>query len=137
MLEAKGYDVSELSYESVLGADTDIRHWRAKFAEHMDELLRTDHQDRRYDDEDVGFDDLFYNHSENRGETWAASDYRVDGSTPGSAWVDDPWVGRVGDTLHFVWTDGRSGSGDVLSHTLAVGTETEPISVPAESLDSG
>ncbi len=50
MLETKGYDVSELSYESVLGADTDIRHWRVKFAEHMDRLLRTDHQDRTYDD---------------------------------------------------------------------------------------
>ena len=50
LLEAKGYDVNELSYESVLGADTDIRHWRAKFADHMDEILATEHQDRRYGD---------------------------------------------------------------------------------------
>ncbi|MBU0742983.1 SGNH/GDSL hydrolase family protein [bacterium] len=50
LLTAGGYDVSELSYESVLGADTDIRHWRRKFAEHMDAILATDHQDRRYGD---------------------------------------------------------------------------------------
>ncbi len=48
LLTANGYDVSELSYESVLGADTDIRHWRRKFAEHMDAILATDHQDRQY-----------------------------------------------------------------------------------------
>lgn len=50
MLTAKGYDVHELSYESTLGADTDIRHWRRKFADHMGEILTTDHQDRRYGD---------------------------------------------------------------------------------------
>ncbi|MBC8424204.1 hypothetical protein H8E07_08790 [bacterium] len=51
LLEADGYEVHELSYESSLGADTDIRHWRRKFAAHMDDLLRTDHQDRRYADD--------------------------------------------------------------------------------------
>jgi hypothetical protein len=100
-----------------------------------EDLLIVLWHDRRYDEEQVGFDDLFYNYSENRGETWAAFDLRIDGSTPGSAWAIDPWLGRVGDTLHFVWSDGRSGSGDVLSHVLPVGEETEPISVPAESLD--
>jgi hypothetical protein len=49
LLTANGYDVHELSYESVLGADTDIRHWRAKFAQNMDAILGTDHQDRRYE----------------------------------------------------------------------------------------
>lgn len=44
-LEAAGYRVNELSYESRLGEDTDIHHWRAKFAEHMDDLLRTGKQD--------------------------------------------------------------------------------------------
>lgn len=45
MLEAAGYQVNRLSYESRLGEDTDIHHWRAKFAEHMDDLLRTELQD--------------------------------------------------------------------------------------------
>lgn len=44
-LEDQGYQVNELSYESRLGEDTDINHWRAKFTEHMDDLLRTGNQD--------------------------------------------------------------------------------------------
>lgn len=45
-LELDGYQVNELSYESRLGEDTDINHWRAKFTEHMADLLRTARQDR-------------------------------------------------------------------------------------------
>ena len=101
----------------------------------QDDLLVVLWQDRRYDADDVGFDDLFYNYSENRGETWAAFDYRIDGSSPGSAWAVDPWLGRVEDRLHFVWADGRSGSGDILSHTLGIGEETSQLSVPAEDAD--
>ena len=48
LLEAANYEVHELSYESVLGADTDICHWHRKFSAHMGDLLRTDHQDRKY-----------------------------------------------------------------------------------------
>ncbi len=44
-LAAAGYQVNELSYESRLGEDTDIHHWRAKFADHMQDLLRTGRQD--------------------------------------------------------------------------------------------
>ena len=51
MLASAGYEVHELSYESRLGADTDIRHWRRKFTGHMDELLRTDRQDDLYPDD--------------------------------------------------------------------------------------
>lgn len=45
LLEGSGYQVNELSYESRLGEDTDIEHWRLKFTNHMDELLRTGQQD--------------------------------------------------------------------------------------------
>jgi hypothetical protein len=45
LLNNAGYQVNELSYESKLGEDTDIEHWRGKFADHMDELLRTGRQD--------------------------------------------------------------------------------------------
>ena len=45
LLEKEGYRVNELSYESRLGEDTDIHHWRAKFANHMKDLLRTGQQD--------------------------------------------------------------------------------------------
>ncbi len=45
LLEGQGYQVNELSYESRLGEDTDIEHWRMKFANHMNDLLRTGNQD--------------------------------------------------------------------------------------------
>ncbi len=45
LLNESGFQVNELSYESKLGEDTDIEHWRGKFANHMDELLRTGKQD--------------------------------------------------------------------------------------------
>lgn len=41
MLREQGYLVHELSYESALGEDTDIQHWRRKFADHLPELLRS------------------------------------------------------------------------------------------------
>jgi len=46
LLTTEGFDVHELSYESRLGEDTDLHHWRVKFTNHMDELLRTEQQDR-------------------------------------------------------------------------------------------
>lgn len=45
LLEAAGYRVNQASYESLIGNDTDICHWRAKFATHMDRILRTARQD--------------------------------------------------------------------------------------------
>ncbi len=45
LLEAEGYQVNELSYESRLGEDTDIQHWRVKFTDHMEDLLQTGNQD--------------------------------------------------------------------------------------------
>jgi hypothetical protein len=45
MLEARGYQVNEASYGSIVGEDTDIRHWHAKFKGGMDRILRTKRQD--------------------------------------------------------------------------------------------
>lgn len=45
MLEAKGYQVNEASYGSIVGEDTDIRHWHRKFRDQMDRILRTKRQD--------------------------------------------------------------------------------------------
>jgi len=45
LIETKGITVNELSYESRLGEDTDIEHWRVKFTDHMDELVRVRKQD--------------------------------------------------------------------------------------------
>jgi len=45
LLEAEGYAVNEASYGSIVGEDTDIRHWHAKFRDQMDRILRTKRQD--------------------------------------------------------------------------------------------
>ena len=45
MLEEVGYAVNEASYGSIIGEDTDICHWRAKFTDQMDRILRTARQD--------------------------------------------------------------------------------------------
>lgn len=50
LLEQDGYEVHEASYESVVGEDTDIGHWRAKFKGMMDRILITDRQDAVYED---------------------------------------------------------------------------------------
>jgi hypothetical protein len=44
-LEQAGFAVHEASYGSILGEETDICQWRRKFAEHMDRIVRTRHQD--------------------------------------------------------------------------------------------
>lgn len=49
-LQAAGYEVHQASYGSLLGEDTDIGHWRRKFAGQMDRILVCDEQDRSYDD---------------------------------------------------------------------------------------
>ncbi len=50
LLQAAGYEVHEATYGSLLGEDTDICHWRRKFAERMDRILACDEQDRSYAD---------------------------------------------------------------------------------------
>ena len=49
-LEAAGYTVHEASYDSRLGADTDVFDWLPKFRDQMDAVLRCDHQDRRLEE---------------------------------------------------------------------------------------
>ncbi|RKZ18855.1 hypothetical protein DRQ50_03295 [bacterium] len=44
-LEAAGLAVNEASYGSIVGEDTDICHWHAKFRDGMDRIVRTRRQD--------------------------------------------------------------------------------------------
>jgi hypothetical protein len=44
-LEEIGYQVNEASYGSIVGEDTDICHWNAKFRDQMDRILKTRNQD--------------------------------------------------------------------------------------------
>jgi hypothetical protein len=45
MLEAEGFVVNEASYGSIIGEDTDIHDWPAKFREQMDRILKSRKQD--------------------------------------------------------------------------------------------
>lgn len=44
-LTARGFQVNDASYGSIVGEDTDICHWHAKFRDGMDRILRTERQD--------------------------------------------------------------------------------------------
>lgn len=45
-LENAGFRVNEASYGSLIGEDTDICRWHAKFRDQMDRILRTERQDK-------------------------------------------------------------------------------------------
>ena len=45
LLEENGYRVHEASYNSAIGADTDIKDWPPKFSQHMEKVLKTKMQD--------------------------------------------------------------------------------------------
>jgi len=44
-LEAAGFAVNEASYGSMVGEDTDLCHWNAKFRDQMERIVRTRRQD--------------------------------------------------------------------------------------------
>lgn len=50
LLEAASYEVHETSYGSAIGEATDLFDWLPKFRDHMDEVLRTEANDRLYAD---------------------------------------------------------------------------------------
>lgn len=64
-LATAGYEVHEASYGSQVGAATDLFDWLPKLRDQMDRILRTDRQDRMYDDgrrnEVVAFKSCFPN----------------------------------------------------------------------------
>jgi len=92
-----------------------------------DELVVAAWEDRRDDSNGLGFNDLYYNWSEDGGGTWSEEDKRINGDAPGGGWSQEPWIGRSpdGEKLYFAWLDGRYGSADVFFNTLEVGAESE------------
>ena len=50
-LTAAGYEVHEASYKSLVGGKTDVFDWPPKFRDHMQEVLKCDHQDTFYKDD--------------------------------------------------------------------------------------
>lgn len=86
-------------------------------------------QDRRNDDQGLGYDDLFYNFSLDAGATWNAQDLRIDRVVPGTKYADDLNVALFREELLVAWTDGRNGTGDVFFHGLHLGEES-PVVYP-------
>jgi hypothetical protein len=70
-------------------------------------------QDYRSDAGNVGFNDLYYNFSEDRGNHWNAQDLRVNSNAPGSSYAVDAGLGIFDGHYAVVWADGRFGSGDI------------------------
>lgn len=80
-------------------------------------------QDRRADETGVGYDELYYNWSEDGGATWGPDDRRVDSIKEGTHWAVDQTPALSGDRLLAAWTDGRSGNADVYFQNIALGED--------------
>ncbi len=72
---------------------------------------------------DDGFSDLYYNFSSDFGATWSPADLRMDNVEAGAAFKQDINLALVGDTMFASWTDGRTGSADIYTHTMKIGEE--------------
>ncbi len=81
-------------------------------------------EDRRYDD-GSGYNDLFYNWSEDDGLTWDDIDLRIDSIEDATKYTSDLNLEVYMGELLSAWTDGRRGNTDVFFHHLKVGEEAE------------
>lgn len=80
-------------------------------------------EDRRNDSGEVGYNDIFYNYSDDAGETWGYKDLRLDNLEGGSKYSVDLSLALYRGTLFGAWRDGRGGNADLYFHVLAVGDE--------------
>jgi hypothetical protein len=79
-------------------------------------------QDYRNDATGQGYNDLYYNYTADRGDTWQTADLRIDSMEPGAAYKQDLSVSLYDGNLLSTWTDGRTGTSDVMFSSLLVGT---------------
>lgn len=91
-------------------------------------------EDRRADAEEVGFNDLYYNYSEDGGQNWNLEDLRINSNAPGSAYALDLGLALADGKIVALWADGRSGSSDIYSASRTLGEESRyiPPAEPAE-----
>ena len=104
---------------------------RAHLSAYEDDTVLVHWEDYRSDSDAVGFNDLYYNYSTDGGTTWNASDLRINGNAPGSAYALDGWAGHSGNAGFFVWNDGRFGSADIFFNALVLG-ESASYTAPEE-----
>ncbi len=90
--------------------------------------------DTAEDAQDLGYNDIVYNFSEDNGDTWlvGAGDstvnhdkapYRLDSMPEGAAFKRDLNIELRGTTVLAAWTDGRNGSTDIFYQQLTAGEE--------------
>lgn len=78
-------------------------------------------QDRRADAENVGFNDLYYNYSQDGGQNWASRDLRINSNEAGTAYAVDLSLHVAGGSFIAVWADGRFGSSDIFAASRELG----------------
>ncbi len=78
LLQKNNYEVHEASYKSVIGARTDVCDWNAKFRDRMDDILRTDRQDDKYNDLSIKNDIVMFK------SCFPNSEVVADGKEPGN-----------------------------------------------------
>ena len=82
-------------------------------------------QDSRDDTENEGYNDVYYNFSQDNGAAWNELDLGVDPARSGSGYKVDINLAIHRNELLMAWTDGRNGTGDVLFHHMKLGEEGE------------
>lgn len=132
-----GYDIYHRVFEDggwkwgELRLDTDIageaQSHLPRLAVDGDDVLVV-WQDYRQDTGAVGFDDLHYNWSRDRGNHWNAQDLRINSNEPGSSYAVDANPAIRDGNYQVAWADGRFGSGDIFfaSRPLNVGSTWLP-----------
>ncbi len=83
------------------------------------------------DTEQLGFNDIHYDYSEDAGVTWTENpDLRLDSIGEGTAFKTDlNFAIDAEGTIRGAWTDGRNGSTDVYFQTFEAGTEADDLLV--------
>lgn len=87
-------------------------------------------EERRFDgsgdrDEAQGFNEVYYNASEDRGMTWLNEDLRLDSFCRGRKYSNAIQASLDGDAVVATWIDGRRGSADILFTRRTIGQEGE------------
>jgi len=128
---AGGYDIFHRVFQDgdwkwgELRLDTDIaggaQSYLPRLAVDGDDVLVV-WQDYRQDSGNVGFDDLHYNYSRDRGNRWSAQDRRVNSNEPGSSYAVDANAAIIDGNYAVAWADGRFGSGDIFFATRPLET---------------
>jgi len=81
-------------------------------------------EDRR-DDSGDGYNDLYYNYSEDDGLTFQEDDLRIDNVEEGSKYANEMQLDIQRQRMLVTWKDGRGGNADVYFHGMKVGKEAE------------